>query len=88
MLSKMQLGGSWRCRKGQELAIASLGCDREFPGRDRARELLRQDTIGFGWFRVATEDFWSRQSSIWFCVATEIPMSRHGSQVLSDKFGS
>ena len=41
MLSKMQLGGSWRCRKGQELATASLGCDREFPGRDRAQEIPR-----------------------------------------------
>ena len=35
MLSKMKLGGSGRCRKGQELAIASLDRDREFPDRDR-----------------------------------------------------
>ena len=54
MLSKMQLGGSWRCRKGQELATASLGRDREFPGRDRAQEIPRPDTAGFG----------SRQSSV------------------------
>ena len=35
MLSKMQLGKSGRCRKGQELATASLDRDREFPGRGR-----------------------------------------------------
>ena len=48
MLSKMKLGGSWRCRKGQELATTSLDRDREFPGSDRVQEIPRQDIAGFG----------------------------------------
>ena len=41
MLSKMQLGGSGRCKKGQELATMSLDLNKEFPGRDRAHEIPR-----------------------------------------------
>ena len=35
--------------------------------------------------RHATAGFGFRKSSFWFCVATGIPMSLHGPQILSNK---
>ena len=76
------LGESWRCRKCQKIGYCMFGSRQGIPGCDRVREMQRTD---YCWFWVTIGNSWSRQSSFWFCVAIGIPVSRHGSHILSNK---
>ena len=54
-------------------------------GISGSRKSVGNTKAGYCWFQVTTEDFWSQQSSVLFCVMTEIPVSLHSSQALSKR---